>query len=92
MGGRGDLRAIVMQTGERIQRIRQTGPEFSPYWRLPQEAAPRTGADPWVMRLAIGAGVCFALMVVLFIVFYVTLNSGVDSLRTVAGPVSGGVQ
>src|SRR5437870_4920987 len=78
MGGRGDLRAIVMQTGDRIQRIRQTGAEFAPNWRLPQEGVPRTGADPWVMRLAIGAGISFALVVVLFIVFYVALNSGVD--------------
>src|SRR5712692_7480873 len=77
MGGRGDLRAIVMQTGDRIQRIRQTGAEFAPNWRLPQEGAPRTGADPWVMRLTIGAGVCFALVVVLFIVFTLALNSGV---------------
>jgi len=92
MGGRGDLRAIVMQTGDRIQRIRQTGAEFAPNWRLPQEGVPRTGADPWVMRLAIGAGISFALVVVLFIVFYVALNSGVDGLRLVAGPASGGVQ
>ena len=92
MGGRGDLRAIVMQTGDRIQRIRQTGTEFAPNWRLPLETAARKGGDPWVMRLAIGAGVCFALVVVLFIVFYVALGGGVDSLRVLAGPASGGVQ
>src|SRR5215813_4813085 len=33
LGGRGDLRAIIMQTGEKIQRIRQTNPELAPWWR-----------------------------------------------------------
>jgi type VI secretion system protein ImpK len=85
MGGRGDLRAIVMQTGERIQRIRQTGAELAPGWRLPQEPMPRAGADPWVLRLGIAAGACLALLIALFAVYYVFLNSGVSSLRTLAG-------
>jgi len=85
MGGRGDLRAVVMQTGDRIQRIRQLGPEFAAAWRLPQEVARRSGADPWVLRLAIGAGVCFAMLVAAFILYYSFLGSGIDSLRTLAG-------
>jgi type VI secretion system protein ImpK len=85
MGGRGDLRAMIMQTADKIQRIRQTGPELAPWWRLPNEAAPRAGGDPWVLRLAITAGACFALMVILFVVFYIGLGSGVDDLRRAKG-------
>lgn len=88
MGGRGDLRAIAMQTAEKIQRIRQTGPEMAPFWRLPGDGPPRiAGGDPWVKRLAIVAGCCFALMVTLLVLFYYLLGSGVESLQTIAGPI-----
>jgi type VI secretion system protein ImpK len=87
MGGRGDLRAIIMQTGERIQRIRQTGADLAPFWRLPNDNARVSGGDPWVLRLAIGAGFCFVLMLALFLGFYLILNSGINSLRVIAGSV-----
>lgn len=85
MGGRGDLRAIVMQTGERVQRIRQTGAELAPFWRLPMEGGLKSATDPWVLRLLITAGACVALVGVLFAIYYLSLGSGVDSLRTLAG-------
>ncbi|HEX5430603.1 MAG TPA: DotU family type IV/VI secretion system protein [Bryobacteraceae bacterium] len=88
LGGHGDLRSISAQTSEKIQRIRRTGAELSPGWRLPGNDPVRpAGGDPWVMRLAIGAGACFALMMILFIGFYFLLNSGVGSLQTIAGAV-----
>jgi type VI secretion system protein ImpK len=88
LGGRGDLRTIAMQTGEKIQRIRQTGPEFSPYWRLPGDGPPRVSSgDPWVKRLGIAAACCFVLMVTLLVVFYALLGSGVESLQAIAGPI-----
>ena len=88
MGGRGDLRTISLQTGEKIQRIRQTGPEMSPFWRLPGDGPPRiAGGDPWVKRLGIVAICCFVLMVGLLILYNVVLNSGVSSLQSIAGPI-----
>lgn len=88
LGGRGDLRTIAMQTGEKIQRIRQTGPEFSPYWRLPGDGPPRLASgDPWVKRLGIAAACCFVLMVTLLVLFYALLGSGVESLQAIAGPI-----
>jgi type VI secretion system protein ImpK len=88
LGGRGDLRVIAQQTEEKIQRIRQTGPEMAPFWRLPGDGPPRiAGGDPWVKRLAIVAGCCFALMVTLLVLFYYLLGSGVESLQTIAGPI-----
>jgi type VI secretion system protein ImpK len=52
MGGRGDLRGITIQTGDRIQRIRQTSAWLAPGWQLPAEAPVKTGGDPWVSRMA----------------------------------------
>lgn len=86
LGGRGELRSITAQAGDKLQRIRRTGAEFAPEAGLPQgETARIAGGDPWVMRLGIAAGVCFALLAIAFIGFYFLLSSGVDSLRSVAG-------
>jgi type VI secretion system protein ImpK len=87
LGGYGDLRGIITQTAEKIQRIRQTSAELAPWWRLPNEAARTGGADPWVLRLLIGTGVCFVLMLVLFVGFTMLLNSGIGNLQAIAGPV-----
>jgi len=84
MGGRGELRSVMMQIAEKIQRIRQTGAELAPYWRFPSEPMPRAGLDPWVMRLIIATGACLALLVVLFAMYYISLSSGVDDLRRLA--------
>ena len=76
--------ASWLQAGDRIQRIRQTGSELAPSWRLPASDPIRTaGGDPWVMRLVIGAGACFALMLILWVGFYFALGSGVDSLQAI---------
>jgi type VI secretion system protein ImpK len=86
MGGRGDLSNIAMQTGDRIQRIRRTGAELAPGWRLPSTDPIRAaGGDPWVTRLAIGAGFCSLLLLILFLAFYLLLDSGVGSLQRMAG-------
>jgi type VI secretion system protein ImpK len=88
LGGRGELRAVLSQTGEKLQRIRRTGAEFAPESGLPgKEVARAAGGDPWVLRLRIWAAVCAVLLVLAFAGFYFLLSSGVDSLRTLAGPV-----
>jgi type VI secretion system protein ImpK len=87
LGGRGDLRGIMMQTAEKIQRVRQIGTEFSPWWRLPNDAVSKAGGDPWVKTLVIALAASVALTIVLFIVFKVFLGSGVGSLQTIAGPI-----
>jgi len=88
IGGRGDLHSIVTQTGEKIQRIRQTGAELSPVWRLTGEAVRRMGGDPWVSRLAVAAIFCFVLAVVLFVGFYMMLTSGVGTIQSIVRPVA----
>ncbi len=85
MGGRGELRGITMQTGERIQRIRQTSAWLAPGWQLPVEAPVKTGGDPWVSRMAVILIACVVLMAVLFGVFVVLLNQGSNDISRMAG-------
>jgi type VI secretion system protein ImpK len=84
MGGHGDLRAITMQTADKIQRIRQTGGEMSVGWRLPQDPPIIGGSDPWATRLLWIAGGCVGLAVLLYVSFYLMLNSGADNLEAIA--------
>jgi len=85
MGGRGDLRGITIQTGERIQRIRQTSAWLAPGWQLPAEAPVKTGGDPWVSRMAVILIACVVLVAVLFGVFVVLLNQGSNDITRMAG-------
>lgn len=86
LGGRGELRSIIAQTGEKLQRIRQTGGYLSLEAGLPaNETARAAGGDPWVRRLGIGTGVSAALAVGLFLLYYMLLGGGADSLRIFAG-------
>jgi type VI secretion system protein ImpK len=85
MGGRGELRGITMQTGDRIQRIRQTSSWFAPGWQLPAEPPAKTGGDPWVSRMAVILIACVVLMAVLFGAFVVLLNQGSNDISRMAG-------
>jgi type VI secretion system protein ImpK len=88
LGGRGELRAIFPQAGERLQRIRRTGAEFALEAGLPgNEAVRGASGDPWVKRLGIAAAVCGLLLAIAFLGFYFLLSSGIDNLRPLAGPV-----
>jgi type VI secretion system protein ImpK len=84
MGGRGDLRAITMQTADKIQRIRQTGGDMSVGWKLPQDPPIIGGSDPWATRLLWAAVGCASLVALLYVSFYLMLNSGADNLEAIA--------
>jgi type VI secretion system protein ImpK len=85
MGGRGELRGVAMQTGERIQRIRQTSGWLAPGWQLPVEVPVKTGGDPWVSRMAVILIVSVLVVVVFYCVFLVLLNQGSNDLSRMAG-------
>jgi type VI secretion system protein ImpK len=85
LGGRGDLRGITVQTGDRIQRIRQTSGWLAPGWQLPMEGPVRTGGDPWVSRMVVILIGCVVLVVVLFGVFVVLLNQQSNDISRMAG-------
>ena len=74
-GNRGELAQVMNLTGDKIRRIRGHFGPLSPAWVPPPEAA-RSGKDPWVRKLAIGAIVCAALTILLFVVYALVLNSG----------------
>lgn len=80
ISGRGDLSAIMRVVGEKIQRIRQMGPELSPYWAVPNEQVVNRAADPWVKRLVFIASGCALLCILLFVGYKLTLSSGIGSL------------
>ncbi len=84
LGGRGELKAIIDATADKIRRIRGGTGELSPAWALPSEPPRATGADPWVKRLTIAACACLALTLVLFVLFKLVLGSGVSNLASFA--------
>jgi type VI secretion system protein ImpK len=84
IGGRGDLRAIMQQTAEKLGRIRQLNSQLSPEWYLPQETVKVVSGDPVVKWMLIGAVTSVILTLVLFISFRIFLGNGVTALRTIA--------
>jgi len=88
LGGGGELKTITNTVGERIRRIRGVSPE--PFVeRAPEPEVVRESSDPWVKRFLIGAVACFAVMVVLFAVFKMTLGSGTSAVHEIAAQVKG---
>jgi len=87
LGGRGELRAITIQTGERIQRIRQTPSSLAPGWQLPMEPPVRAGADPWVSRMFVITIACVVFALGLFCIFVVLLGMGSSEIDRIAGPI-----
>lgn len=85
IGNKGDLRGIMDATGEKIWRVRGRYPDLSPSWRLPpQEALRKAGGDPWARNLGFAAIACCVLVIALFIVYKLSLGSGVSDLRVMA--------
>jgi type VI secretion system protein ImpK len=83
LGDRGELQAISAATAEKIRRIRGAFAGLSPAWAPPAEKV-EAAKDPWARRFLIGAIACFALMVVLFVVYKLVLGSGASGLQTMA--------
>lgn len=81
MAGRGDLRVIVQQTGEKIQRIRQMSAQISPEAALPGDVIPTGSSDPWVKTLLFAAIGCVVLLIALFAMYKVFLNGGISTLK-----------
>jgi len=84
VGGRGELQATKDTIAAKIRRIRGGYSGLSPEWAVPPDQVPSTGADPWVKRLTWAAVGCLVVMVLLFVIFKLTLSSGVSDLRALA--------
>lgn len=81
LGGRGDLRAVMQQTGDKLQRIRQIPARISPAADLPPETVKAVAGDPWVRRIMIGAVASLVLTLGLLIAFRLMLHSGLEQLH-----------
>ena len=81
LGGRGELRAIMQQTAEKLQRIRQTSPILSPDATPPGDQVKQASGDPVARALLFVAIGCTVLMIALFITFYVLLGRGITGLQ-----------
>ncbi|HLH39432.1 MAG TPA: DotU family type IV/VI secretion system protein [Bryobacteraceae bacterium] len=80
IASKGDLRALMGHTEDKIQRIRGSRTDLSPYWMLPDDVAP-VRADPWMRRLAFLAAACAFLAFALFASYKIALSSGVSSVQ-----------
>ncbi len=84
LGGRGELRAMMDATADKIRRIRGFAADLSPAWRLPPGGARVAAADPWIKWLVIGASACLFLTLLLFVIYKLSLGGGISTLRTIA--------
>ena len=85
ISSKGDLRVLMEKTNDKINRIRKSGPDLSPQWALPIEAAQDLRSDPWMRRLLIGSAICVAMALLLFPVYKISLGSEVSSIALVSG-------
>ena len=82
--GKGELRSLIAQIQDKIQRIRKSKGEISPSWRPP--AGPAAAApDRWAKRIMIGFVATLVLTIGLFAIYTISLGAGVNSARDLAG-------
>lgn len=86
ISSKGDLHALMQRTSDKIHRIRKSGPDLSPQWALPLEAARELRSDPWTRRLLIGAAVSAAVALLLFPVCRMSLGSEVNAIGQISSP------
>jgi type VI secretion system protein ImpK len=86
ISSKGDLQALMQRTSDKIGRIRKSGPDLSPQWALPPEAARQLRSDPWMRRLLVGAAISAAVALLLFPVFRLSLASEVNAIGQISSP------
>ncbi|MEP7354105.1 MAG: DotU family type IV/VI secretion system protein [Acidobacteriota bacterium] len=82
IASKADLRSLLGQAEDKIQRIRKMSAELSPHWR-PVDKSDGRHADPWIRRLLYVAAGCAALSLTLLIVYKLILGSGVTGLQEI---------
>ncbi len=74
VGSNAELRNVSRILAERIQRIR--GGVTSPAPWVPPAEAVGPPSDPWVRRFLWSAAICWAVALLLFLIFKISLNPG----------------
>jgi len=80
-GGGGELPALMQQIANKIRRIRGAFPGLSPNWALQAETL-GPAKDRWTRRFLWIAVGCFAVAVLLFVVFKISLGSGATEIQS----------
>lgn len=88
-GESGELRSLVSQTREKIDRIRGEPGALSPSWEPPADEQVPDAKDPWARGLAWIAGGAAGLALVLFLLYFLLLGSGLGEVRTLAEGIVG---
>ncbi len=78
----GALHGLILATRHKILRIRGGERDLSPSWRLPAGEVIAPDRDPWLPRLLFAAGGTFLLSAVLYVLYRLSLGSGLAELRT----------
>jgi type VI secretion system protein ImpK len=81
----GGLHAVLATVQEKIRRIRGGPPPLSPAWALPQNEPLPAARDPWMLKLLVTAGAAAVIAIVLFILFRLSLGSGLAELGALPG-------
>jgi type VI secretion system protein ImpK len=84
VSSKGELRTLMGQAQQKIQRVRGGSPSLSPNWAPPPEASLPPGIDRWARRLGWTALVSFITAMLLFGIFKLGLISGITELHTLA--------
>ncbi len=83
LAGQAELRNVIDGISEKITRIRGHAPDLSPAWAIPPGAVRLAMTDPWVKRFMWTAIGCFALLLLLFGIFSISLGSGAGDIHAV---------
>jgi type VI secretion system protein ImpK len=77
---KGELHGLTQQTGEKIRRIRGGDGSLSPAWAPPTDEVIPIARDPWVRRLGYTAAALFAVALVFWVIFDLSLRTGINDL------------
>jgi type VI secretion system protein ImpK len=85
LSSQGEMSALLKAVSEKIDRTRRKPPHLFAGWELPLNEKPPSQSDRWVRPLLYTAAACFVLAVALLAGFTLSLNSGINELRTLNG-------
>jgi type VI secretion system protein ImpK len=77
---RGELEGLITQASAKIRRIRGGDGALSPSWAPPADEVIPLARDPWVRRLGYTAAGIFAFAVIFWVIFDLSLRSGIKDL------------
>ena len=83
VGAKGELRALIEEVDDKVRRIRGDATALSPAWSIPQQEVIRLRPDPWARRLVFVFLSCLGIMLLLFVGFRVSLESGISALEEI---------